>query len=138
MNFYTRPKRPPQVIIVSLIDILAILLIFVIVTTTFRSEQPEVLIKLPESSQSASPEEQAKAEAAVLTISKEEKLFLNSKPVLLAELGVALAELKQTGRSLALNADEKAPLGLVVKIMDAAKVAGFTDLPLWTETAPAP
>ena len=39
----------PAVIIVSLIDILAILLIFVIVTTTFRRDQPAVVIKLPES-----------------------------------------------------------------------------------------
>ena len=42
MKFYTRQRRLPTVIIVSLIDILAILLIFVIVTTTFRRDQPEV------------------------------------------------------------------------------------------------
>ena len=48
MKFYTRQRRMPTVIIVSLIDILAILLIFVIVTTTFRRDQPEVVIKLPE------------------------------------------------------------------------------------------
>ena len=49
MKFYTRQRRMPQVIIVSLIDIFAILLIFVIVTTTFKREQPAVTIKLPES-----------------------------------------------------------------------------------------
>ena len=38
MRFYTRKKRTPQLIIVSLIDILAILLIFFIVSTTFRKE----------------------------------------------------------------------------------------------------
>ena len=40
VKFYTRPRRMPQVIIVSLIDIFAILLIFVIVTTTFKRDQP--------------------------------------------------------------------------------------------------
>ena len=49
MRFYTRKKRSPQLIIVSLIDILAILLIFFIVSTTFRKEQPRLQINLPES-----------------------------------------------------------------------------------------
>jgi biopolymer transport protein ExbD len=41
VNFYPRRRHMPQVIIVSLIDIFAILLIFVIVTTTFKTAQPE-------------------------------------------------------------------------------------------------
>jgi biopolymer transport protein ExbD len=49
MKFYTRKRKMPAVIILSLIDILAILLIFVVMTTTFRREQPQVTIKLPES-----------------------------------------------------------------------------------------
>jgi biopolymer transport protein ExbD len=49
VNFYHKRRRRPEIIIVSLIDIFAILLIFVIVTTTFKTAQPEVTIKLPES-----------------------------------------------------------------------------------------
>ena len=49
MTFYTRKRRAPSVIIVSLIDILAILLIFFIVTTTFQRNQPQLQINLPES-----------------------------------------------------------------------------------------
>ncbi len=49
MRFYTRKRRAPSIIIVSLIDILAILLIFFIVTTTFRKNQPQLQINLPES-----------------------------------------------------------------------------------------
>ena len=44
MNFYPKRRRVPQIMIVSLIDIFAILLIFVIVTTTF---------KVPEADQTA-------------------------------------------------------------------------------------
>ena len=47
MNFYPKRRRMPQVMIVSLIDIFAILLIFVIVSTQFRKEQPAVTIRLP-------------------------------------------------------------------------------------------
>ena len=49
MQFYTRKRRNLFVNVVSLIDILAILLIFFIVTTTFRKKQPQVQINLPDS-----------------------------------------------------------------------------------------
>jgi biopolymer transport protein ExbD len=137
MKFYTRQKRPPQVIIVPLVDILAILLIFVIVTTTFRRDQPQVTIKLPES-ENAQPAEAAPESPAVLTIARDERLYLDATPVDLASLADALRTLRASGRALALNADEKAPLGLAVKVMDASKAAGFTDLPLWTEPAAQP
>ena len=45
MRFYAKRKRTPQVIIVSLIDIFAILLIFFIVTTTFKTAESELSIK---------------------------------------------------------------------------------------------
>ena len=85
MKFYARKRRMPQVIIVSLIDIFAILLIFVIVTTTFRKEQPpSVTIKLPESKTAVALE---KAELpVVLTISEKDEIFLDAKPVTLEEL----------------------------------------------------
>jgi biopolymer transport protein ExbD len=47
-GFYTKKRRAPSIIIVSLIDILAILLIFFIVTTTFKKDQPQLKIALPE------------------------------------------------------------------------------------------
>ena len=49
MKFAVRKKRAPSIIIVSLVDVLVILLIFFVVSTTFKTEQPEVQINLPES-----------------------------------------------------------------------------------------
>ena len=49
MNFSVRKRRAPVIIIVSLVDILIILLIFFVVSTTFKKDQPEVKINLPES-----------------------------------------------------------------------------------------
>jgi biopolymer transport protein ExbD len=125
MKFYTRQRRTPQVIIVSLIDIFAILLIFVIVTTTFkRSEQPAVTIKLPES-KSAVQSDQA-TEPMVLTISKEEEIYLDDKKVTMEELKPALIEAmqKRPNHQLALNADTAAPFGTVIKVIDVLKDAG--------------
>ena len=76
MRFYTRKRRMPAVIIVSLIDILAILLIFVIVTTTFKRDQPAVVINLPDSkTATAAP---AQTDPANLSISADQKLYLDN------------------------------------------------------------
>jgi biopolymer transport protein ExbD len=68
MNFYPKRRRTPQVVIVSLIDIFAILLIFVLVSSNFRKAQPAVTIRLPDSKSSTVA--QPKREPIVLTISK--------------------------------------------------------------------
>ena len=46
MKFAVRKRRAPSIIIVSLVDILTILLIFFVVSTTFKKDQPEVEIHL--------------------------------------------------------------------------------------------
>src|SRR5262245_30804221 len=50
MNFIkTRKRKVPSVIIVSLIDVLLVVLIFLMVSTTFKHEQPALKLALPES-----------------------------------------------------------------------------------------
>ena len=49
MKIAVRKRRAPSIIIVSLVDILTILLIFFVVSTTFKRDQPEVQINLPDS-----------------------------------------------------------------------------------------
>lgn len=127
MKFYTKQRRMPQVMIVSLIDIFAILLIFVIVTTTFKREekpQPAVTIKLPESKTATTGAQGA--EPLVLTISKEEEVFLDDKKVTLEELKPALIGMmrERPNHQLALNADTQAPFGTVIKVLDVLKEAG--------------
>jgi len=133
VRFYTRKRRMPAVIIVSLIDILAILLIFVIVTTTFKRDQPAVVINLPDSkTATAAP---ARTDPAILSISKDEKLFLDNKPVELSALKQALQEMVAAtpDRGLALNADKAAPFGVVVSVMDILKEANIRNVPAFTE-----
>ncbi|MEY2599479.1 MAG: biopolymer transport protein ExbD [Verrucomicrobiota bacterium] len=124
MNFYPKRRRAPQIIIVSLIDIFAILLIFVLVSTQFRKPQPAVTIRLPEAKSSAVA--QPKREPVVLTIAKDSALFLDEKPVTLEQLTPLLSELvrREPETMLALNADKEAPFGVVVKVLDGVKEAG--------------
>ena len=124
MKFYSRPRRTPQVIIVSLIDIFAILLIFVIVTSTFKKVQPQVTIKLPESKGAVASEKSE--DPIVLSISAGEELFLDSKKIALTELAPAIEALRKdrTKFAMAMKADEKVSYGFLIKVLDALKDAG--------------
>ena len=135
MTFYKRKRRMPQVIIVSLIDIFAILLIFVIVTTTFKKAQPHVTIKLPESKSAVAADKSD--EPVVLSISPDEELFLDQQPVALAALKEALAPLLQRTPppAFALKADKKVSYGFLVSVLDALRDAGVKgSMSAFTET----
>jgi biopolymer transport protein ExbD len=124
MKFYTRQRRTPQVIIVSLIDIFAILLIFVIVTTTFKKIQPEVTIKLPESKSAVAAD--SIDEPVLLSVTNDEEIFLDSKKVSIEELTAAVQKLiaEKGHPNLALKADKKVSYGFLIQVFDALKEAG--------------
>lgn len=118
--------------IVTLIDILAILLIFFIVTTTFKKEESLLKVNLPRSSALASGEDRERR--VPLALGKDGQVSLGTTVVPIDSLAGALRDFKNArpGEKLELKADEGAPLGLMVKVWDAATVAGLeiNDLPL--------
>ena len=131
MKFAVRKRRAPSIIIVSLVDILTILLIFFVVSTTFKKDQPEVQINLPESKTATTAP--AELEHAVLTVSENDEIKLDGKTVAVEDLESAVRNLSETRRtSLALQADKKASFGIIVKVMDALKLAGVKNLPAFT------
>ena len=134
MRFYTRKRRAPSIIIVSLIDILAILLIFFIVTTTFRKSQPQLQINLPES-KSAEQAPAEKDEPVVLSVKSADEISLDGKPVTLDLLAEALKTVRAQApaRPIAMQADREAPFGVVVKVLDALKDAGVKNIPAFTQ-----
>jgi biopolymer transport protein ExbD len=133
MKFYARKRRMPTVIIVSLIDIFAILLIFVIVTTTFRRDNPEVVIKLPESKSATTGK--SLNDPIKLTIDKDDKMFLDGAPVTADTLTSDLKKIMagEPNRPLALNADTHASFGNIIKVLDILKEAGVKNIPAFTE-----
>lgn len=125
MNFHPKRRRKPEVIIVSLIDIFAILLIFMVMTTQFKKQEASVTIKLPES-KTAVVAEKAKGRTIVLSIAETEELFLDEKKVEIDALKAAITELMKLSPppTLALNADRKAPFGMIIQVMDVLKESG--------------
>ncbi len=119
-----RPKRfiKPVINIAPVVDVLFLLLIFFMVTSTFV-EQPNIKLELPSTRHS----EATKIERMVLTISRDGQLFLQDKPVEKKDLGKELRRvILDTGDEvLVLKADKFVPYGVVIGIMDDAKGAGF-------------
>jgi len=139
MHFLVHKRRQtPTVIIVALIDVLIVLLIFLMVTTTFK-QQSALKVQLPDSSQSK------KAGAnenppLVVSIDANGVYYLDKQPRTFEQLKSDL--LSQAAKNpqlvLAINADEKAPWGKVVKIRDAAADAKIKTLVAYTKEAGKP
>lgn len=139
MRFYTKKRRAPVLIIVSLIDILAILLIFFIVTTTFKTNLPQLQINLPDSktAESAPSEE---TEPLVLRVKDADQITLDEDPVALDQLTSALKAARSNfpERPIAMQADRDAPFGVVVQVLDSLKEAGIKNIPTFTQPKPEP
>ena len=131
MKFAVRKRRAPSIIIVSLVDILTILLIFFVVSTTFKRDQPEVQINLPDSK--TSTKASSELEHAVVSVNETDEVRLDGQRIAVDELEAAVKNLPATRRSmLALQADKKASFGTIIKVMDALKLAGVKNLPAFT------
>ena len=132
MKFAPKKRRAPSIIIVSLVDILTILLIFFVVSTTFKRDQPEVQINLPDSK--TATKTPAELEHAIVTVDANDEVKLDGNPVAVEQLQEAVMQLPPTKKSaLALQADKKASFGTIIKVMDALKLAGVKNLPAFTQ-----
>lgn len=139
MNLRPRRRPVPTIPIVSLIDIMIILLIFFVATTTFKKEKTQVKITLPES-KSLGGATQAPESRVAISINKEQQIFLDGKPVELDKLAIAITSLKDAkpDMRLELQADTTAALGVLVKVWDALREAGYSinDVPARIQRAP--
>ena len=124
MRFTVHKRRSaPAVIIISLIDILIVLLIFLMVTTTFK-QFPTVKLVLPESKQpkpgTASPQQ------LIVTVSKSDPHFyLNTRAITLSQLQEEFIRrvAANSNVSVAIRPDKDAPVGEFIKVVEAANSA---------------
>jgi len=131
MKIGVRKRRAPSIIIVSLVDILTILLIFFVVSTTFKKDQPEVQINLPDSQ--TATKAPAELDHAIVSVDANDEVRLDGRPLPVEELQTAVQELIAVRKiGLALQADKKASFGMIIKVMDALKLAGVKNLPAFT------
>ncbi|MDD2760671.1 MAG: biopolymer transporter ExbD [Methylomonas sp.] len=115
-----------------LIDMVFILLIFFLVTTSFIRES-SVEVQRPHAA-TALPQNNADL---VLTISADEQIWLNDKAVDIRLLRARIEEqgLASASRSAIILADRLVSAGLLVKVMDQLRLAGFVNISVAASSA---
>jgi biopolymer transport protein ExbD len=133
MKFAARKPADLGMNLTSMIDVMLVMLLFFMVTTTFE-RQRGLKVKLPE----ADPAEQAVQEQRIeLIISRDGRFFIGPNEVVNAEIGTLKAALERAANGSAspgitIRADARTEHANVVRAMDAAGQLGFANLTIAT------
>ena len=135
MRFRRERSIPePEINLIAFIDILLVLLIFLMLSSTW-SRMTELNLSLPVAD--AQPE-QERSRMIVLSITPEGRYAVNRQPVLgqgVAELISALTPLAAQDVSLVISADAQASHQSVVNAMEAARRTGLSQITFATRTS---
>jgi biopolymer transport protein ExbD len=140
LNLRPRHREDPEINLISMIDVLLVLLIFFMISTTFLQEG-RVRIHLPQASDIPVP--RGTVEPLVITVTAEgnfrlnDRTLINSTPEVLRD-----ALVKEAGAArgpVVIRADARATHQAVVTAMDVAGRLGFSELDIATiHQEPAP
>lgn len=130
---FAAPRRRNRLIInvTSLIDVMFLLLIFFLVTSTFR-DQPAIALDLPHST-TAEPVADG---PAVVYLTQDGAIYLDDQPLSEAEVVPALRQrlAEGGGDTIVMRSDERTDFGRVVHLMDMIKESGFTHVSVSART----
>lgn len=131
MAFLRKRRDDPKVDLTPMVDVVFLLLIFFMISTTFV-ESPGIDIDLPES---GSRMEEAPPEELKVYLSSRGDIFLEDQPISMEKLRERLSEIGKNApkTTFLLLADREARHGEVVRLMDVAREAGFGKLAIATE-----
>ena len=129
MNFRNKAREDLDLNLTPLIDVVFLLLIFFMVSTTF-DRQSEIAIALPESSSEPVAEKQNEL---VITIDAKGGYFVNQEEVVSSRIDIlrsAIFTAAKGGESpqVVIQADRKTPHQAVIGAMDALRQLGFNHL----------
>lgn len=142
MKFRRKPRETVDINLASLIDVVFILLLFFVVTTTFTRET-QLRVELPEAVTGASADDQ-NAKQLDIAISADGVFSVNNQVLPSNDLASLVDALQKesagdTSLPLSISADGKTQHQAVITAMDAAGKLGFSHLRMTTvEAASAP
>lgn len=121
MKIETTRKRIVAFSTISLTDIVLLLLIFFLLTSSFIV-QPGIKVKLPK----AASGQQDESDKVFLTVTQNERIFLNQKQVSRSELQTQLRQLlkEDPDKLVVIRADKDLSLESTIRIIDTAKLSG--------------
>jgi biopolymer transport protein ExbD len=134
-----KPRENIDINLVSLIDVVFILLLFFVVTTTFTRET-QLRVELPQAV-TGSPEADSNLKHLDIAISADGVYSVNNQLLPKNDLSSLIDALQRessgdTNLPLSISADGKTPHQAVITAMDAAGKLGFSHLRMTTVEAP--
>jgi biopolymer transport protein ExbD len=136
MNFRGAFKEDPEINLIPMIDVLLVILIFLMITTTY-SKFAELQINLP-SAQAEKPAE--RANEINVTVNASGQYTIDRKSVTFGDVNSFAQAMRAAGTGLkdpvvVINADANASHQSVIKVMEAARVAGYAQVSFAVDAA---
>ena len=129
MRFARTQKEDPEINLIPMIDVLLVIIIFLMLTTTY-SRFAELKINLPSADAERKPE---RANEINVVITANGQYVLQRKPVQFRDVASLAEELRRAGTGMkdaivVVNADNNANYQSVIRVMDAARQAGYAQV----------
>jgi biopolymer transport protein ExbD len=133
MNLRPRRKDQLDLNLTPLIDVVFLLLIFFMVSTTFEMKS-EINLKLPEASEQL---RDIKPDSVMIAIDAQGRVFVNDNPLVNSQTGTIREAIRQASENLLdpaviINADANTSHQSVVRVMDAARQISLTRITFTT------
>jgi biopolymer transport protein ExbD len=135
MNFQRgRSREEPEINLIPMIDVLLVILIFMMVTTSY-AKFSELQINLPQVGVAGSS---TKANLINIAVDASEHYAINNQGVSYTGVDAFATALKaaagdQADPTIVINADAKAPHQSVINVMEAARRAGYGRITFTTQ-----
>ena len=134
MNFRHRQREEPEINLIPFIDVLLVVLIFLMLSTTY-SKFTELQLKLPVADAEA---QRAYPKEVLVTVTSDGRYTVNKTAVYgngVDTLSASLKNAAQAGKDtvVIISADASAAHQSVVSVMEAARRAGLTQITFATQ-----
>jgi len=118
-----------EINVTPLVDVVLVLLIIFMVTAPVLQSGIEVQVPHTKTVKEVTEER------LVVTINRDQEVFLNSQPVNINQIGAMLRQKIRDpeGQSVYVRADENVPFGAFATVMDAVKQSGITNVSIVTQ-----
>src|SRR5262245_20905547 len=137
MNFQRgREKEPLEINLVPLIDVMMVILIFLMITTTY-SKYTELQINLPTAN---SDKQLERANEVTVLVNAQGQYVVNRVPVASGSTEQLGDELKRAAGAMkdpvvVISADATATHQAVVRVMEASRLAGLSQITFTTQSS---
>lgn len=136
MRFARVPKDDPEINLIPMIDVLLVIIIFLMLTTTY-ARQAELKINLPSAQADKKLE---RSNELNVVVSASGQYSVQGKPVASRDVNALAEELRRAAEGLkqpivVINGDSNASYQSAIRIMDAARRAGIGQVVFAVEQA---